>query len=172
MNYPREKAFTNWAWTMAGIFYIGWTLSYWIDLRLLDTGRDWVFCFISIIIANDIGAYFIGKKLGKHRMAPSISPHKTWEGAIGGLLCGILVALIFGVILALPKTYLHMISLGIFISIFAQIGDLVESLLKRNAGVKDASKLVPGHGGVLDRCDSLVLTAPVFFHVVRYLHGA
>ena len=99
-------------------------------------------------------------------MAPSISPGKTWEGAIGGLLASIAASLILGTIFPLPFNYWQIALLGCIISIFAQLGDLVESMLKRNTGVKDAGKLIPGHGGILDRIDSLIFSGVIVYYCV------
>jgi phosphatidate cytidylyltransferase len=163
---PREQAFTNWAWTMAGILYIGWMLSYWIEIRSLEAGKELVFWAMFTTFASDTSAFFIGRAWGKHAMAPSISPGKTWEGAIGGLLASIIASLILGAIFPLPFNYWQIALLGGIISIFAQLGDLVESILKRNTGVKDTGKLIPGHGGILDRIDSLIFTGVVVYYCV------
>ena len=162
----REQAFGNWAWTIAGILYIGWMLSYWVSLRSLEAGRNLVFWAMFTTFASDTSAFFIGRTRGKQPLAPSISPGKTWEGAIGGLLASIIASLILGIIFPLPFNYWQAALLGGVISVFAQLGDLVESLLKRNTGAKDASKLIPGHGGMLDRLDSLIFTGVVVYYCV------
>jgi len=164
---PRDQAFTNWAWTMAGILYIGWMFSYWVDLRSLEDGRELVFLAMFTTFASDTSAFFIGRTWGKHTLAPAISLGKTWEGAVGGLLSSIVVALILGVIFTLPFSYWQIALVGFIISVFAQLGDLVESLLKRNTGVKDAGKLIPGHGGILDRVDSLIFTGVIVYYLVE-----
>ena len=166
---PNEEAFNNWTWTIAGILYIGLMLSYWIDLRNLESGRELVFWFFLMIVANDICAFFVGRALGKHPLASNISPNKTWEGAIGGLLGSILIAILFGILFSVSFNYWYMALSGFIISVFAQLGDLVESLLKRNTCVKDSSKLLPGHGGILDRVDSFILTGAIAYHYVIYL---
>ena len=164
---PRDQAFTNWAWTMAGILYIGWMFSYWVDLRSLEDGRELVFLAMFTTFASDTSAFFVGRAWGKHALAPSISSGKTWEGAVGGLLSSIVVALILGVIFTLPFSYWQIALVGFIISVFAQLGDLVESLLKRNTGVKDAGKLIPGHGGILDRIDSLIFTGVIVYYFLE-----
>ena len=116
--------------------------------------------------ANDTAAFFIGRALGRHRLAPHISPGKTWEGAVGGVIASILASLILRAIFQLPFNYWQIALLGVVVSIFAQLGDLIESLLKRNAGVKDAGQLVPGHGGILDRVDSLIFTGVIVYYCV------
>jgi phosphatidate cytidylyltransferase len=163
---PREQAFTNWAWTIAGILYVGWMLSYWVALRDLEAGKGLVFWAMFTTFASDTSAFFIGRRWGKHALAPSISPGKTWEGAIGGLLASIIASLILRAIFPLPFSYWQIALLGCVISLFAQLGDLVESLLKRNTGVKDAGKLIPGHGGILDRIDSLIFIGVIVYYCV------
>jgi phosphatidate cytidylyltransferase len=164
---PRDQAFTNWSWTMAGIFYVGWMFSYWIRLRGLEIGSGLVFLAMFTTFASDTGAFFIGRTWGKHLLAPSISSGKTWEGAVGGLLCSIVASCIIAAIFNMPYNYWQIALAGLIISIFAQLGDLVESLLKRNTGVKDAGKLVPGHGGMLDRIDSLIFTGVIVYYLVE-----
>jgi len=164
----KEEAFNNWAWTMAGIMLVGWTLSYWADLRNLETGREWTFWIMITIMINDSSAFFTGRAWGKHALAPDISPQKTWEGAIGGLVASIIVSIIFCVVFSPAITYWQSAILGCIISIFAQFGDLVESLIKRNVGVKDSGKLLPGHGGILDRIDSFMLTGVVAYYFIIY----
>jgi phosphatidate cytidylyltransferase len=166
-RHSRDQAFTNWAWTLAGIFYIGWMFSYWIRLRGLEIGRELVFLAMFTTFASDTGAFFIGRTWGKRSLAPSISSGKTWEGAIGGLLCSIAVSFIIAAIFRLPFSYWQIALAGFIISVLAQFGDLVESLLKRNTGVKDAGKLVPGHGGMLDRIDSLIFTGVIVYYLVE-----
>jgi phosphatidate cytidylyltransferase len=164
----RERAFHDWAWTMAAVFYVGWMLSYWVNLESLVDGRAWVYLALFSTFANDTGAFFIGRAWGKHRLASAISPGKTWEGALGGLLSAIVAIIIVFAILnlfsPLSFKYWQLILLGLLVSIFAQLGDLVESLFKRNMGVKESGKLLPGHGGVLDRLDSLIFVGPVVYY--------
>ncbi|MFC1893036.1 phosphatidate cytidylyltransferase [Chloroflexota bacterium] len=170
----KDQAFIHWAWTIAGILYIGWLLSYLIALRGLDDGRNWVFFTLFVTFGSDIAAFLVGRAAGKHRLAPQISPAKTWEGAIAGISGAIIVSLLFllPTPLGLPLTYGRAILLGIAVSISGQIGDLLESLLKRNMGVKDSGKLMPGHGGALDRIDSIVLAGVVvYYYVLLYNSG-
>jgi phosphatidate cytidylyltransferase len=171
----RENAFNNWVWTVGGILYIGLMMSYWVDLRNETMGEWWLLWATSIVIGCDTAAYFVGKSIGKHHLAPSISPNKTWEGAIGGVIGSVIAAVAIGALFkifeGLPIEYWQMVILGIGISIIAQLGDLVESLLKRNAGIKDSGKFFPGHGGALDRLDSFLFTgALLFFYVMYFVH--
>jgi phosphatidate cytidylyltransferase len=163
----KEQAFNRWAWTMAGILYIGFMLTYWVKLRNIEFGRDYVFWLISIIIVNDVTAFFVGRALGKHSLAPIISPHKTWEGATGGVISSVIVSIVFSFTLALPLTCWQLVLIGLMASILAQMGDLIESLLKRNKSVKDSGNMLPGHGGVLDRVDSYLVTAAVVYYIIN-----
>ena len=170
---PKKQAFSNWAWTIAGILYIGWMLSHWVGLRILENGREWVFFAALTTVASDTSAFFVGRACGKHPLAPTISPGKTWEGAIGGLLGAIIASLILRAIFTLPIFFLPInywqtALLGGTVSIFAQFGDLTESLLKRNTGTKDAGKLLPGHGGILDRLDSVIFSGVVVYYFVEF----
>jgi len=160
----KEGAFIGWAWTLGGILYIGWLLSYLVALRGLEDGRNWVFFALFTTFASDTAAFFVGRALGRHKLAPRISPGKTWEGTIAGVLGAIIVSLLFT--LLIPISYWQAILLGILVSIFGQLGDLVESLLKRNMGVKDSGRLIPGHGGFLDRIDSVVFVGVVVYYYV------
>lgn len=168
LRRQKEAAFIDWAWTIAGILYLGWLLSHFVALRGLDNGRNWVFFALFTTFGSDTAAFFIGKVLGRHRLAPSISPGKTWEGTIGGIFGAIIVSLLFTLPtpFRLPLSYWQAILLGLLVSIFGQLGDLVESLLKRNTGVKDSGKLLPGHGGFLDRIDSIVFAGVVVYYYV------
>ena len=169
----KEGAFRNWAWTIVGALYVGWMLSHWLSLRGLEDGRNWVYLAILTTFANDTSAYFIGRARGKHKLAPAISEGKTREGAIGGLICAILGAVVIATVLNLisPFTfrYWQIILLGFLVGLFAQLGDLVESLLKRNMGVKESGNLLPGHGGILDRFDSLIFVGAVVYYYVIWV---
>jgi len=174
---PREGALVSWAWTLAGILYVGWMLSHYVALREegeLDQGREWVIFALFSAFACDTAAFFVGRAWGRRSLAPTISPGKTWEGAIGGFIAAPAAALILYTLLdvaglSLPISYAQTILLGCFIGLFAQIGDLSESLLKRRAGVKDSGSLIPGHGGILDRIDSLVFTGVIVYYYVIWV---
>ncbi len=168
LRRQKENAFAGWAWTIAGIFYMGWLLSYVVALRGEEAGRNWVFFALFTTFASDTAAFFTGRALGRHKLAPHISPAKTWEGAIGGIIGAIIVSLFFilSTPLFLPLKWGQAVLLGLLVSIFGQLGDLVESLFKRNMGVKDSSQLIPGHGGVLDRIDSIIFAGIVVYYYV------
>jgi phosphatidate cytidylyltransferase len=168
LRQRREGAFLDWAWTLGGILYIGWLLSYFVSLRTLEDGRNWVFLALAVTFASDSAAYFVGRALGRHKLAPRISPNKTWEGTVAGFIGAIIIALLFTLPtpLQLPISWWQAVVLGFLVSLFGQFGDLAESLLKRNTGVKDSSSLLPGHGGFLDRIDSIVLAGVVVYYYV------
>lgn len=165
-----EKTLANWLWTVGGIFYIGWMLGHFIPLRELEQGRDWVILALFTTFAADSGAYLIGRAWGRHSVVPKISPGKTWEGTFAGLIAGIAAAIALNAILGLPISYWQVSLLGFLIAAVAFVGDLVESMLKRKGGVKDAGRLIPGHGGILDRLDSVVFTVVlVYYYVVWFI---
>lgn len=167
-----DKLLASWAWTLAGILYIGWLLGYLVSLRGLDDGRNWVFFTLFTTFAFDTTAFFVGRAIGKHHLAPRISPGKTWEGTIGGTIGAVIVSLLFllPTPLKLEMHWGHAISLGLLVSIFGQLGDLTESYFKRKMGVKDSGSLIPGHGGVLDRMDSIVFAgAVVYYYIIIFI---
>ncbi len=162
----QEGLFRLWAWTLTGVLYLGWFISYLVSIRI-DAGRNWLFLALFVTFGSDTAAYFIGKAIGKHKMAPSISPGKSWEGAVAGVLGAVLVTYLFTLDtpLQVPLSIVSAVVLGVLISVFGQLGDLAESMLKRGTGVKDSGTLMPGHGGLLDRLDSIL-----FAGVVVYLY--
>jgi len=171
----KEQAFLRWAWTIAGIMYVGWLLGHFVALRSLDDGRNWVFFALFVTFASDSSAFFVGRALGRHRLAPLISPGKTWEGAMGGVFGALILSLLFTSpqFFALSNpfyipdfSYGQALLLGLAVSVFGQLGDLAESLFKRNMGVKESGRSLPGHGGFLDRIDSLVFAGIVVYYYV------
>ena len=164
----REKdTIVDVAVTLLGMIYIGWFFSYFLFIRNLTAHGAYLFFLVITIWAMDIVAYIVGKKFGKHKMSPTISPHKSWEGAIAGFFTCIIAADIFSGFMLING--MHALILGVIIGVVAQLSDLVESVIKRDAGVKDASNIVPGHGGVLDRMDSFILTAPIMYYYVVWM---
>jgi phosphatidate cytidylyltransferase len=131
-----------------------------VAARGFARGPEMVLWMLLLVFAADIGAYFAGRSLGRHKLAPRVSPGKTWEGAIGGLLAVGLVALAGTVRLGLPVA--AGVAFGCAVGIFSVIGDLTESMFKRAAGLKDSGSLLPGHGGILDRIDSVTAAAPLY----------
>jgi phosphatidate cytidylyltransferase len=168
----REGKAAAWIWTVVGILYIGWLISHYVLLRGLPDGRNWVFFALFATFASDSTAFFVGRAIGRHQLAPHVSPNKTWEGAIGGLMGAVVIGLLFTLPtpLSLPLSYGQAVLLGLLVSVFGQLGDLLESWFKRRAGVKDSGRLLPGHGGALDRIDSIIMAGPtVFYYVVFFL---
>ena len=170
-----KKVMISWAASMAGIFYMGWLLSYWVLIMNHYggdwDGRDWVILALFSTFAVDTAAYFVGRTWGRHKMAPTVSPRKTWEGAIGGLVGALVAVIALALLLNVDISYGEMVILGVLIAVFAQLGDLAESKLKRSMGVKEASNLIPGHGGILDRLDSIVFTGVVVYYCLRWFMG-
>jgi len=153
--------------TIFGILYVSWFLSFLIRIRYMPDGRDLLIFLILVTKMNDMGAYFIGSRFGKKALLPVVSPNKTVEGSLGGLFFSILASLIGRLIL--PWAYLHLLFLGIFLGILAQLGDLSESLIKRDVEVKDSGNILPGIGGVLDLMDSFLFSAPVFYFYINII---
>lgn len=161
----------NLAITLFGIAYLTIPLSFAIRINYfflpegMQDGRLWLLYLLIVTKITDTGAYFVGKKWGKHKLAPHISPNKTVEGALGGLLTAVITSVLFSLIFSdsvFKLSFSHSLLLGAAVSIIAQYGDLAESLLKRDGGIKDSSAL-PGLGGLLDIADSLVFTAPLIY---------
>ena len=163
---PQEDSASRWLATAGVAFFIGGLLFHAPLLRSLDQGREWVLLLLLVTFATDTSAFFVGKTIGKTPLAPAISPSKTREGAAGGVVGAVAVSFaavyVFNLDVALWKT----LAIGISIGIVGQVGDLVESRLKRISGVKDSGRLVPGHGGVLDRLDSIVFNLVVVYYFV------
>ena len=139
-----------------------------IFLHYPNRGKVWIFFLLAIIIANDTGAFYFGKLFGKHKLYEALSPGKTWEGAAGGLISGTIIAIWFLHLFRLRPIDLMAIAIIVTLSVAGQIGDLVQSMLKRDHGVKDSGKILPGHGGILDRIDSLLFAIPVLFVFLTY----
>lgn len=170
-------ALMDWALTQVMTMYLAWPLSYLLSLRGMQTGAAtpnfwWTLIALFGVWAFDSAAFFAGKFFGKHPLAPVISPGKTWEGVIGGTFLSITAVFIFSIPIRHLLQWYHVLILGLLISFAATIGDLAESLIKRQANVKDSGNFFWGHGGVLDRIDSLLFVAVVvFFYVTLVLHG-
>ncbi len=155
----------DWALTVTGGLYLGLCGACLVGLRRdLPNGLWWTLTTILSIMFADSGAYFIGRAWGKHKLAPKISPGKTWEGYIGGAIVGGLVTALLASTWHLGTV--HGLGLGLLVAIFAPIGDLAISMIKRYAGAKDSSNLIPGHGGALDRVDSILWAAVIGYYYV------
>lgn len=167
LTYPRTSL-SETSFNLLSVLYSVVLLSHLYLLRQLPNGLEWTFLTVFLVWATDIGAYLIGRQFGSHLLAPQVSPKKTVEGSLGGLLFSLAVALVFWRIVG-GATWIMYIFMGVIIGISAQIGDLCESALKRSAGVKDSGTLIPGHGGILDRFDSLIFALPLMYYGVRLL---
>ncbi len=167
--YPRYSLLDS-AGTMMGTLYVG-LLNYFFLVRSLPDGWIWLIFTLAGTWACDTTAYFVGKAFGRRRLAPELSPKKTLEGAIGGIMGSVLAGYLFALIYPfLPLS--KMLLLGLLVGAAAEVGDLLESAFKRQAGVKDSSKLIPGHGGILDRIDSALFSAPlVYYYVLLFVNN-
>jgi len=153
--------------TVFGILYVSWFLSFLIKVRYLEGGLGLFLAVLAITKSGDIGAYLIGTRFGRHPLMPRVSPKKSVEGAIGGLVFSVLAALACNSVLKF--SYFHSVTLGIFLGVLAQLGDLSESLMKRDCQVKDSGNILPGMGGVLDLADSVIFTAPAFYFYMNFV---
>lgn len=167
----RQPYIANVATTILGFVYCGY---FPLQLQLLrdmsspefHDGLGFVVMMFTAILLTDVGCYYAGTKFGKNKLAPVISPNKTIEGSIGGMICAVIGACIVGYFIGV-EWYMSLAA-GLICTVFAQIGDLCESLIKRDAGVKDSGNSLPGHGGFLDRCDSFIFTIPVMYYFCKY----
>jgi len=156
------------ALTFFGVFYLSFTLNHFNLLRD-EYGPYYIYFILAVIFIGDTGAFLIGKKWGKHKLAPLASPKKTWEGCFAGLFAAMLTgAAAQQLFLSDQMSLWQGIAFAFLVHAVAQMSDPIESLFKRAAGVKDSSNLLPGHGGVLDRIDSLILAAPFFYYFLKY----
>ena len=188
---PKSGTISDIAASIFGLFYLGFLPSYWIKLRGLESvimssnqgfisfenltntpGLNLTLTSCFLIVASDIGSYFVGKSFGKKSLSP-ISPGKTIEGLIGGISCSISLAIFFAFLLNWENPLLVGILYGILISLMALVGDLIESMMKRDAKIKDSGTFLPGHGGILDRIDSYIFTPSVLYYIfiiLKYLN--
>jgi phosphatidate cytidylyltransferase len=158
------------AWTLLGIMYLGYLMPQWVLLFRLAEGRAWVFFVLLVVMTGDTTAYFTGRTLGKRKLAPQISPGKTLEGAAGYVLGSMVAGLVGARMLVSDLGWFEALALSAVLSILGQLGDLFESWIKRVFAVKDSSDLLPGHGGLLDRLDSLIFPMVFTTHYLRIFH--
>ena len=161
-------AISKMALTLLGILYIGLLLSYVTLIDKTSPGKQWVFFLVSTVWAADIGAFFIGSLVGRHKLYPKVSPNKTIEGLGGGVGAAIAAALLYRKLFFSDLDVSDCIFLGFSLTLFGQMGDFTESMIKRSAQVKDSSGLIPGHGGILDRLDSFLFAAPFLYYYIRW----
>jgi phosphatidate cytidylyltransferase len=162
-----EHPTVDWGMTVASALYLGFMLSHFVTLRQRPNGLQWLILAFAVTWAIDAAAFFSGRLFGRHTWWPRLSPKKTWEGLIGGSIAGIVTAMAAGYYLV-GLGLLPGLMLGILAAVFAPAGDLAVSLFKRTAGAKDTGQIIPGHGGMLDRLDSLLFVVPLvtYFAVV------
>ncbi len=178
--HDRKGVMADWAVTIGGALYMGGLAGHIALIRLIDTpllpgplrdiglasGAGWLYLVCAVTWLQDAFAYFVGKSYGRNKMSPSLSPKKTWEGAAGGMVGAILGGVLAVLICGLPVSPLIGGLLGVAGGVIGPLGDLVESMIKRQAGLKDTGQLIPGHGGLLDRLDSFLFNSPVLYYLI------
>jgi phosphatidate cytidylyltransferase len=171
-----EHAGSDFALTIAGFLYVGWVGSYLVLLRRMPDGLTWFMIVLPSMWLADAVAYLVGKAIGEHRLAPRTSPKKSWEGYLAGILGGLIGGVLFLSLMSIgvnPDTRLATdlgMIVGVAVGTFGPIGDLGISMLKREVGLKDTGRLLPGHGGALDRMDSWFWAAFIGYHLVAFLN--
>lgn len=155
--------------SLFGIVYIGFLLSYFFLIRKGVDGKEWVLFLIATVWTGDLSAYLAGTTFGRHKLYPKISPNKTFEGLGGAMIGSVIMALAFSALFLPGLGRWGAVFFGLALGLVGQIGDFIESMLKRSAQVKDSGSLIPGHGGMLDRLDSLLFTAPFLHYALVYL---
>ncbi|MBY0249229.1 MAG: phosphatidate cytidylyltransferase [Nitrospiraceae bacterium] len=168
---PFERRLKDLAITAFGVLYVGFTLSTIVSTRALPAGELFVLFVAIVTWAADTGAYYAGTLWGKHLLAPSVSPKKTIEGVGGGLILAVGAALAACAWFVPQLSLVDALILGLLLTVAGLFGDLWESMIKRRVGVKDSGSILPGHGGMLDRLDSLLFTAPTFYYYVIWVRG-
>ncbi|MDX8365097.1 phosphatidate cytidylyltransferase [Cytobacillus sp. IB215665] len=159
-------SFDDVGFIIVATLYVGIGFYYFIETR--QVGLTYIFFAFAVIFSTDSGAYFVGRKFGKHKLWPEISPNKTIEGSIGGIACALIAAVLFKLFAPIDDfTMISILGIAIVLSIFGQIGDLVESAFKRHYAVKDSGRILPGHGGILDRFDSLIFVLPILYFLIK-----
>jgi phosphatidate cytidylyltransferase len=173
---PKGHPTESWALTLGAALWLGWLLGHFSLLRDLSPpfglglGTRWLVLMLLVTWINDTAAYFVGKAIGRHPCSPYLSPKKTWEGTVGGWCSGLAATTLLGYwLVALP--WGHGLALGALVATVAPLGDLAKSMVKRQMKVKDFSALIPGHGGMFDRIDSLLFVAPVMYYYATLVVG-
>ena len=161
-----QSGLRDWLWVIGGVTYVGFLGSHLVPLRDLDDDGHWVMLALFSTFVTDTFAFLVGRAFGRVHIAPRISPGKTLEGSLAGLAGGFAAVLLLNWATGLDVSAEEIIPLAILLPLAAEVGDLAESLIKRGSGVKDTSELVPGHGGFLDRLDSILFTTPLVYYFV------
>ena len=164
---PVEGAFEDISFTLLGVVYVALLFGYQVAIHAGQAGKTWLVFLYLVIWASDTGAYYAGTAFGRHRLYEKISPKKSIEGLVGGTAASMVTALLCRLWLVKGLGTAEALALGAVLALVGTVGDLSESLLKRSAGVKDSGTLIPGHGGILDRMDSMLFAAPVLFYYLR-----
>jgi len=174
---PVETLFRKLVYIIWGSFYLGLLYPYVYRIRgeaawmEPSPGQWWLLLLFASLWLGDTAAMFFGKSFGRHKLAPTVSPNKTVEGFLGGLVGYLVAAMVVRIFWLTDVATYHFVIIALLLGLFGQLGDLVESLWKRSLGIKDSSNIIPGHGGVLDRFDSLLFSAPVLYLYLRYVAG-
>jgi phosphatidate cytidylyltransferase len=172
---PLERVLPDTAYSVFGLLYVGLSMSTLYLLSAEDNGPSLLLFLLLVVWSGDIAALYVGRAFGRWTLAPRLSPNKTWEGSVASVAASVLIAVLLVWVagdlasraieyISYPGSYLHWIGLAVLLNIAAQVGDLAESAIKRAAGAKDSGRLLPGHGGMLDRIDALLLAAPVLWY--------
>ena len=164
-----EESYALLARLMFGAVYVGLLISYLVFIRELEGGGRWLVVLTAVTAGSDTGAYLFGSAFGRRKLCPGISPNKTVEGALGGVLCGVSAALLMGILLFDGLNLLRLTAAAALLTGVGILGDLTESIIKRGTGTKDSGRLLAGHGGVLDRIDSLLMCGPVFYYLLMFV---
>jgi phosphatidate cytidylyltransferase len=154
-----------------GLLYVPFLLSHLGLLRMMPHGTQWIFLLLVIVMAGDTGAYYVGSTIGKRKLYPVVSPNKSIEGSLGGLIGSMVGAFIAKATFFSGLSVFDCIAASLLLGALGQLGDLFESMLKRSFGVKDSGKIFPGHGGMLDRLDSILFAAPAAFLYANYIYS-
>jgi len=166
-----DQRYQRLGWTLLGAIYLGYLFPHFVLLYRVPKGTEWVFFVILIAASGDTAGYFTGMAIGKRKLYPEISPAKTIEGAVGGMLVSILGGCVGAFYLLPTLSWFETVLLAMLLSLLAQLGDLFESWIKRVFRVKDSGRLLPGHGGLLDRIDSLIFPTVFMTYYVKLIHS-
>jgi phosphatidate cytidylyltransferase len=171
MTGGREETLRRLSWTLLGAFYIGYLFPHWVTLFRLPGGRAWVFFVLLVVMAGDSVAYIIGRRYGRKKLVPELSPGKTLEGACGYVAGSLIAGTAAGALLLAEMPLFEVMMISCALSILGQLGDLFESFIKRVFAVKDSGRWLPGHGGLLDRVDSLIFPVVFTTAYLKVFHG-
>jgi phosphatidate cytidylyltransferase len=164
-----DTALVDWSWALTGLLYVGFLGAHLVLARELYNGQDWVLLAVLGTFATDTAAYAVGRSIGTRKLAPTISPGKTVEGTLGGIAGGFAAVVLANYFLGLRLEAALIVPLALLLPLAAVMGDLAESIMKRGMRIKDASHIIPGHGGFLDRLDSILFTVPAVYYFVIWV---